>query len=484
MKKLIILAFLALFYDNVQSQNLYPEKFDDCKLSSFCLDCGSEKAELSATNIENLVKEFSEKTKSKLDGTLIVQILVDSTGNACLLSLDNKTNISTKKLGLQKSIKNLNISPTVDKGKPVNTSISYEFVFNNGKFGYRKLSFDFTKSTNFSSVGKPDVKGSKAKNLSVEWIVLNQSNSNIPWDMSRSAIIDKNNIVWISTDNGIAKIDNETITIFNSENSKLKPTSYNKNQTITVRHAAIDNMNNKWFIAGYDVYKYDGQEWTVFDSTNSPINWARKVVIDKNNNAWFTSWKGISKFDGKTWTTINKSNSKLPSDKSLGLFVDSQERTWIGTFEGNIRIDKNDTIEFNISDSPLKDGFISQVVEDSKNNLWFDLYAKDKSKAGIWLFDTNNNWTSIKPKNSKLFTENEVNDFLLDEETNTLWIALNSVGLIRYDIINDKWETYTPENSNVPSIHVMQLAKDKDGIIWAATFAGAIRMKKKRPTIE
>ena len=67
---------------------------------------------------------------------------------------------------------------------------------------------------------------------------------------------------------------------------------------------------------------------------------------------------------------------------------------------------------------------------------------------------------------------------MLDEENQVLWIALNSVGLIRYDIENDKWETYTPQNSNVPSIHVMKLTKDKNGTIWAATFAGVIKMKK------
>ena len=49
-------------------------------------------------------------------------------------------------------------------------------------------------------------------------------------------------------------------------------------------------------------------------------------------------------------------------------------------------------------------------------------------------------------KNSELFTKNSINDFLLDEDKNILWIALNSVGLIKYDIFNDKWETYTNEN--------------------------------------
>ena len=120
------------------------------------------------------------------------------------------------------------------------------------------------------------------------------------------------------------------------------------------------------------------------------------------------------------------------------------------------------------------------MYEDKSGNLWFDLYNDDdKSKAGMFILRTNGDWESLKPKNSELFTKNSINDFLLDEDKNILWIALNSVGLIKYDINNDKWETYTNENSNIPSIHVMQLTKDKNGTIWGATFAGLIKLNQK-----
>src|SRR5690606_25940301 len=193
-------------------------------------------------------------------------------------------------------------------------------------------------------------------------------------------------------------------------------------------------------------------------------------------NVYLTSWGGLAKYDGENWTLIDTSNSKLPSNKVSGVYVDKQDRLWIGTFDGNIRIDKEETVEINKTDSPLKEGSLSQVYEDSKGNLWFDLYSKAKSKAGMWLLQPSGEWSSIRPKNSELFTKNDINDYLLDEEKGVLWIALNSVGLIRYDIVNDKWETYTPNNSDVPSIHVMKLTKDKNGVIWAATFAGIMKL--------
>jgi ligand-binding sensor domain-containing protein len=327
------------------------------------------------------------------------------------------------------------------------------------------------------SVGTSDIKGTKESKLSESWTVFNQSNSKLPWDMSRVALTDKNNTLWIGTDNGIAVMKGENMEILNSKNSKLRPTKYNKNRTSSIRGGAVDQLNNKWFFGGYEVYKFDNKNWTVFDSLNSPIGWMRKIHIDKKNNVFLTSSKGVVKYDGNNWSTINTSNSKLPSNKASGVFVDSKERLWIGTYDGNIRIDNDNTTEFNNSESPLKEGAISEMYEDKSGNLWFDLYNNDdKSKGGMFILRTNGQWESIRPKNSKLFTINDINNFLLDEDKNILWIALNSVGLIKYDITNDKWETYTTENSNVPSIHVMQLTKDENGTIWAATFAGLIKL--------
>ena len=295
--------------------------------------------------------------------------------------------------------------------------------------------------------------------------------------MSRVAFTDSNNFLWFGTDNGVVKMENEKMEVFDSKNSALKPTSYNKNRTSSIRGGALDQLNNKWFFGGYEVYKYDNKNWTVFDSLNSPVGWMRKIHIDKKNNVFLTSSKGVVKYDGNNWIIIDTSNSKLPSNKASGVFVDSKERLWIGTYDGNIRIDNENTTEFNNSESPLKEGAISEMHEDKSGNLWFDLYNNDdKSKGGMFLLRTNGQWESIRPKNSKLFTVNDINNFLLDEDKNILWIALNSVGLIKYDIANDKWETYTTENSNIPSIHVMQLTKDEKGIIWGATFAGLIKL--------
>lgn len=480
MKRILTILIFIFSLSTAFGQHLYTEKFDGCQLSRFCLDCGDTKAQPPNSIADEILKNLDSKSLKKISGNIVIQVIVDTLGTPCLLSAKNETNVKTDKLKLKYAIDNTGKwRPAIGKDNLEKASVSLKLIFENNRISIERVVFDFNKNTNMKSVGNPDVKGSKPSKLTYNWDVLNQQNSELPWDMTRAAFTDDDNFIWFGTDNGIVKYDRDKMEIFTCKNSPLKSEKYNKDRTTSIRYAATDKTNNKWFIAGWDVYKYDGSNWTIYDSLNSPINWARKIFVDNSNNVWFSSWNGISKFDGENWAVIDISNSEIPSNKALGVFVDSKEQIWIGTFDGNIRIDKSTTTKFENSETPLKSGFISKMQEDKQGNLWFSLYSTDKSKAGMFLLKKDNEWVSLRPKNSDLFYKNDINDFLFDEEKQNLWIALNSVGLIKYDLKNDNWEVYTPENSNVPSVHVMQLTKDKDGLIWAATFAGIIRLNEK-----
>jgi len=479
MKKFIFLILTQFWLTLSYSQHLYTEKYDVCSLTSFCLDCGDTKAQPPKLIVDELANNLDKKSLSKISGIIEVQILIDENGKPCLLSSVNQTNVSSKKLGLQKAINNISAwESAVSDNKKTNSSVSLILEFENGSISVKKRIFDFTNQSNEKSVGTPDIKGTDKNKLSKSWTVFTQGNSELPWDMTRAVGNDTDNNIWIGTDNGIVKISNGKWTHYNSKNTIISSPAYNKNETQSVRDLEIDKNNNKWFVIGWDVYKYDNTNWTKYDSTNSPINWARKIFVDHSNNVWFTSWDGVAKFDGKKWSVINKQNSKLPTDKVLGVYVDKKNRIWIGTFEGNVIIEDGTTKPFNDKNSPLSKAFISKIHEDKKGNLWFDLYNDESDDAGIYVLDPQGNWTKINHPNSKMFSENAINDFLLDEESNLLWVTLNGVGVLSYDLLSKKWETYTNENSNVPSIHSERITKDKDGAIWIATYAGVIKLTK------
>jgi ligand-binding sensor domain-containing protein len=479
MRRIYLLALGSLGLTTSYAQNLYPEKFEGCQFTSFCLDCGDTKAQPPKSIVNELIDKFDKNSLGAIKGTIEVQILIDENGKPCLLSSLNQTNVPSNKLNLQNAINNTSHwEPALSQNQKSSSSVSLIFEFNEGRVTARRRVFDFTNQSNMKSEGTPGVKGTPGNELSKSWTVFTQENSELPWDMTRAVANDLDGNIWIGTDNGIVQIEKGKWKQYNSRNTIISAPAYNKEETQSVRNIEVDKSNNKWFVIGYDVYKYDNQKWTKFDSTNSPINWARKIFVDHANNVWFTSWDGVAKFDGKSWTVFNKQNADLPSDQTLGVYVDRQNKIWIGTFEGNVVIDKGVTKPLKDKHSPLSKAFISKMYEDKKGNIWFDLYNDKSDEAGIYMLNLEGKWTKINHPNPGMFRENAINDFYLDEETGLLWITLNGVGVLNYDLRSKKWETYTNENSNVPSIHSERITKDKDGSIWIATYAGVIKLNQ------
>jgi len=477
-KTLPILVFTFIFF-NLNAQNLYDEKFDNCHLTSFCLDCGDTKAQPQNTILDEIIANLNTSNFSKANGKIEVQILVDADGKPCLISAKNETNISSKKLNLQKAINNTSYwNPAISKNQNQNSSVSLILELQHGVLTAKRKVFDFKNQSNMKSEGTPNIKGSKKSDLKYSWTLYNQQNSQLPWDMTRAISTDLNDNIWIGTDNGIVKIENGNWKLYNHLNTTIETTKYNKNQIESVRYMNVDKADNKWFIAGYNLYKFDNKNWTKYDSINSTISWGRNLHTDFENNLWVTSWKGISKFDGKNWKLFNKENSNLPTNKVLGIYVDRNKKIWVGTFEGNVVIENGKTMLLNDRSSPLSKAYINKMYEDTKGNMWFQLYKDQSNDAGIYVLDRHGKWTKIEYSDTKMFYENSINDFLLDEDKNELWLTLNGIGVLKYDLNEKKWEVYTNQNSNIPSIHAEQITKDKNGDIWVATYAGVVKLNR------
>lgn len=473
MKNVVLFFSLLITGISASAQHLNTERYDDCHLGPFILDGGSPKAELPENAATALLDAFNRKAVSDIEGDIRVQILIDTVGRPCLLSAVNNSNVSSRTLGLQGAINSMpHWRPALENDIPTNTSVSLDLKFQEGRFRIERVVFDFSRNTNMRSVGVSDVQGSPSNDLSVRWKVFDQTNSDLPWDMTRSIAADQNNDVWVSTDNGVVRISDEQMTVYNSSNS---PIQQKRNRSFTT-HLSIDANNAIWFSDGYNAYRILNGDWTVFDTLNYPLRWTNGIIPDNQGNVYFKTSRGLRKYDGETWSVIDSMKLPLPSENISAVYEDQQNRLWIGTYDGNIRLDGELIESFSELNNPLAHAAISKVYEDAQGTFWFDLYSKDKSRAGLWKLEANGQWSSVRPSNSELFTKNDINDFLVDERNQVVWIALNSVGLIRYGIEDNTWEVYTPENSDVPSVHVMKLTIDKDGIVWAATFAGVIKM--------
>src|SRR5690625_5539996 len=71
---------------------------------------------------------------------------------------------------------------------------------------------------NISSIGTRSYLSTDKSLLTNKITVFTQSNSELPWDMNRAITTDKNNNIWIGTDNGIVQISNGKWIVYNTEN--------------------------------------------------------------------------------------------------------------------------------------------------------------------------------------------------------------------------------------------------------------------------
>lgn len=107
MKKLKHLLFALMMIASAQSfaQHAYPEVTNNCYLDQFVLESDSIIAKIDRSKIiEAVTQGWDAKMKSKIEGVLGLQILVDNRGNSCLISYRNDTNQKAKKMNIEGNV--------------------------------------------------------------------------------------------------------------------------------------------------------------------------------------------------------------------------------------------------------------------------------------------------------------------------------------------------------------------------------------------
>ncbi len=100
MKKIYLLLALLATFSTAFAQNIFPKKYEDCNTSRFCLDCGDTKVSVDSVAFAAMFKEVNSKAYvNNLQGNIMVQVLVDSLGQSCVLShTETKGHIVTDKI--------------------------------------------------------------------------------------------------------------------------------------------------------------------------------------------------------------------------------------------------------------------------------------------------------------------------------------------------------------------------------------------------
>lgn len=268
---------------------------------------------------------------------------------------------------------------------------------------------------------------------------------------------------------------------------------------ITIPKNALLTGADVWVadsIAGLTKFMTSGLENYQLNSPQSVA--AGDMVVHKGvliasagevNSAWQkqNNKNGIYKYDGGQWTNYN--HTQFPLLDSLADFISvavdpRDESLWAGSFGGGLlHIKDGHGMEVFKQNSPLGQAIydpgsyrVAGLVFDHQNNLWMANYG---ALANIIVRKADGNWKSFTPPFS--LYENAVSQIVVDDEDQKWIVSPNGNGLLCFNdnhtpdhTADDRWKIYRSGsgNGNLPSNHVLCIAKDKNGFIWVGTADG------------
>lgn len=487
MKKTIFIFLIGLTFQ-LNGQNLFPVKLENCKTDKFCLDCGDTKAGFDEQEFLKILDKLNKELNLQgIKGAVKFQVLVDSKGRACVLSHTDQSNNPITLKVVEELNKFKKWIPAITAGKKEDkSSINLIFTISENKITGKVERVDMTAfKKSFDKVKSPEIfnktyvyKNDNLENYKIT--VWNTKNSNLPNNMNDHITIDKNGLIWLTIDEGLVTFDGK-----NFKNAEQNITD--KGKFFSYYAIESDNNNIKWVYGTNNIYSYDDTKWTKYDPAQIGIDGAYKIINNsKTNEVFFCSDEGLTIYKDGRWSNLNQSKLKgLPSNRVTFAKRDSKNRLWIGTFSGTAMINENNQVtNFENTTTVLKGKCITSMDEDENGNIYFTLYEferKEKGKInndeGIAIYYADGTLKQFTTENSGM-PFNHANCIVYDKNEKIIWISTDRAGLVRYDL-KEGWENYHNENSDIPTSYISTMTFDEKGNLYLATRQGLVKIEKK-----
>jgi len=161
-----------------------------------------------------------------------------------------------------------------------------------------------------------------------------------------------------------------------------------------------------------------------------------------------------------TWQSFTTSNSGLAQDQVMAAVVDSEGRTWLGTYNAGVSVLSADGSwqTYTTANSGLASNYIRTIIIDSGGKIWFGTNG-----GGVSVLSPDNTWQTYNKSNSGL-SNNTVQAIAIDPEGN-VWLGTGGGGVSVLGTDNTWW-TYHAFNSGLANNNVFTMAIDLAGNVW------------------
>ena len=292
-----------------------------------------------------------------------------------------------------------------------------------------------------------------------EWVIYNTSNSKLPDNQVNAIAIDKKDVKWIGTANGLARLEGTSWTVYNPDNSGLP--------SAIIQALAVEENGAVWIGTDQGAARFDGTNWTVYKTGNSALedNGITSMVHDSQRNVtWIGTEKNLAKFDGSKWESLDLADNLI-----MSLAVDKNGALWAGTFNHFAfigSISKYDQEKWTVSRLDLK-GYPSTfpfALAVDKQNAVLAVLGGTSVKSVVRISD--GYWQEIvRPEKAT-----GLKTILL--EGDQIWVGGNTLALFG----NAAAECLTiPESGSA----ISAMALDSKGRKWLGTVFGGLAVYQK-----
>ena len=298
---------------------------------------------------------------------------------------------------------------------------------------------------------------------------------------------DESGLIWVGTYAGISMFDPNT----NIEHYKKDPFDENSISDNPIHGIYEDKDGLLWVgtnSKGVNVinrknYNVKHLNKTSKDYSISDDNINDIVGID--NKIFIATKNGLNEVD-KDFKTINIYNTEdgICNNNITALFADSKKNVWIGTANGISVLNTNTNEIIDITDiltnHNIEDQYIKVIYEDSKGNYWVGCFID----GGLVKIDPNKrtieNYRNKKEDKISI-SSNNIRSIVEDKNGN-LYIG-TSYGLNKLNESNNTFERYS-EKDGLSNNTVYGLLVDDNNNLWASTNLGISKLDTNTMTFE
>lgn len=295
---------------------------------------------------------------------------------------------------------------------------------------------------------------------------------------------DSHGFLWIGTQNGLNRYDGYSFTVYQDDPNDPKSLTGN-----WISDMVEDAQGNIWIATSngtlnrYD-YKSDWFEPYAVTDSNYFYLMVKDLFIDKNNNLWVAILReGLYKYNSSTGLfkayKANGTRGSISSNLVSSIARDSKGFIWVLTNNG--LLNKLDTVSDVFTTIRYTERFIGNPLSIHTDKLYID--SDDRiwigtQKSGLYIYDQNDNsflhYTHDPNKNS--LSNNSIT-CVLEDKDHLFWITTDHGGMDLFNIEKEHFTHYTHkanDNTTLSNDQVYTIYRDPENIYWVGNYLGGV----------